>query len=178
MNMRRILVTLLSLLTGVGCCLLVAGCESMDTPAAHAPSSTELASTTTYSGIGQAMAKVTRDENDGFTLEFDVTPDQAPARMQFSRKFSSGLNSIETVEGKDLMMPLVLNDWKLGPGESGTVEVTDNGYIVLRGSYDLYENQLADQPQYRAQWLQMMRSHHGSAVVSWEIWILESNLEK
>ncbi len=138
----------------------------------------KLASTTRYSGIGQAMALVTRDENDGYTLEFDVTPDQAPAEMEFSSEFSTGLDTNVTADNKDLMMPLFLNDWKLGPGESGTVEVTDNGYIVLRGSYDLYENQLKDQPQYRTQWLQMMRSHHGSAVVSWEIWILEADLEK
>ncbi len=137
-----------------------------------------LESTTKYSGIGRAMAQVTRDENDGYTLEFDVTPDKAPATMQFNSEFISGFDSYATLKSTDLMMPLFLNDWKLGPGESGKVEVTDNGYIVLRGSYDLYENQLADQPQYQLQWLQMMRSHHGSAVVSWEIWILESDLEK
>lgn len=136
-----------------------------------------LASKTLYKGKGQAMVYVSRDADDQFTLEFDIRPDTASATMQHNSQSLDEDNPVHLViPDEQIEMPLVLNDWILGPDKIGTVELKDDDYIVIKGSYDLYEHQL-EGTGYQESWLAMMRSHNGSAVVSWEIWIVESDLE-
>ena len=60
MNMRSVLVTVMSLLAAVGCCMVMAGCESLDTSAADASGTTE-ASLSTSVTLPTQVEDLTRE---------------------------------------------------------------------------------------------------------------------